>query len=52
MAQLAAIDDERMALAEKSAREVPASAAGPVAASDAIFVQYNARFMALQEDEE
>lgn len=52
MAQLAAIDDERMALAEKSAREVPAGSVSPTAESDAIFVQYNARFMALQETEE
>lgn len=52
MAQLASIDDERMALAEKSAREVPAGAVSPTAESDAIFVQYNARFMALQQDDE
>jgi len=51
MAALASIDDERMALAEKSAREVSAGATGPAAASDAIFVQYNARFMALQDEE-
>ncbi len=52
MTQLAAIDDERMALAEKSVREVPAGAVSPTAESDAIFVQYNARFMALQQDDE
>lgn len=52
MAQLAAIDDERMALAEKSARDVPAGAVSPTAESDAIFVQYNARFMALQQEDD
>lgn len=52
MSQLASIDDERMALAEKSARSVPAGAVSPTAESDAIFVQYNARFMALQQDDD
>lgn len=52
-AQLAAIDDERLALAEKSeqALEPPAGAVSPTAADDAVFIQYNARFMALQEND-
>ena len=50
-AQLAAIDDERMALAEKSQREVPPGAVSPTNEDDAIFIQYNARFMAMQEEE-
>jgi hypothetical protein len=49
-AQMAAIDDERMALADKSARAVPAGAVSPTAEADAIFIQYNARFQALQEE--
>ena len=50
-AQLAAIDDERMKLAEKSQRlAVPAGAVSPTAEGDAIFIQYNARFQALQEE--
>jgi hypothetical protein len=47
---MAAIDDERMALADKSARAVPAGAVSPTAEADAIFIQYNARFQALQEE--
>jgi hypothetical protein len=49
-AQLAAIDSERMALADKSARQVPAGAVSPTNQDDAIFIQYNARFMAMQEE--
>lgn len=49
-AQLAAIDEERMALAEKSQREVPAGASASSSAADAIFIQYNARFQALAEE--
>lgn len=49
-AQLATIDGERMALADKSARAVPAGAVSPTAEADAIFIQYNARFQALQEE--
>lgn len=50
-AQLAAIDDERMKLAEKSERlAVPAGAVSPTAEDDAVFIQYNARFQALQEE--
>lgn len=51
-AQLAAIDEERMALAEKSERQVPAGAVSPTNEDDAIFIQYNARFMAMQDAEE
>lgn len=52
-AQLAAIDDERMALAEKSGRLAeppPAGAVSPTAEDDAVFIQYNARFQALQQE--
>lgn len=49
-AQLAAIDNERMALAQKSERQVPAGAVSPTNEDDAIFIQYNARFQALQEE--
>ncbi len=51
-AQLAAIDDERMALAQKSERQaVPAGAVSPTAEDDAVFIQYNARFQALAQEE-
>lgn len=51
-AQLAAIDDERMALAQKSERlAVPAGAVSPTAEDDAVFIQYNARFQALAQEE-
>jgi hypothetical protein len=51
-AQLAAIDDERMALAEKSERLAePAGAVSPTAEEDAVFIQYNARFQALAQQE-
>jgi hypothetical protein len=50
-AQLAAIDDERMALAEKSERLAePAGAVSPTAEEDAVFIQYNARFQALAQE--
>ena len=54
IAQLAAIDQERMALAEKSqaAQDAPAGSISPTAADDAVFIQYNARFMALQETDD
>jgi hypothetical protein len=51
-AQLAVIDDERMKLAEKSQRLAePAGAVSPTAEDDAVFIQYNARFQALQQQE-
>jgi hypothetical protein len=51
-AQLAQIDDERMALAEKSERLAePAGALSPTAEDDAVFIQYNARFQALAQEE-
>lgn len=50
MAQMAAIHDQRMALADKSSREVPPGAVSPTSEADAIFIQYNARFQALQEE--
>ena len=51
-AQLAAIDGERMALAEKSERLLePAGAVSPTAEEDAVFIQYNARFQALPQEE-
>jgi Family of unknown function (DUF6582) len=50
LAQLAAIDEERMALAEKHA--VPVGAVSPTNLDDQIFIQYNARFQALQETQE
>jgi hypothetical protein len=49
-AQLAAIDDERMALAEKSERAAPAGSVSPTAEDDAVFIQYNARFQALAQE--
>jgi hypothetical protein len=51
-AQLAAINSERMALAEKSERMIsePAGAVSPTAEEDAVFIQYNARFQALQQE--
>lgn len=51
-AQLAAIDGERMALADKSERLAePAGAVSPTAEEDAVFIQYNARFQALAQQE-
>lgn len=50
--QLAAIDDQRMALAEKSERLAePAGSVSPTAEDDAVFIQYNARFQALAQQE-
>lgn len=47
-AQLAAIDEERQALGSEG-RPVPAGAHAPTDLDDEIFVQYNARFQAMQE---
>jgi hypothetical protein len=50
MAQLAQIDEEREALAEKASRPVPAGAVSPTHLDDSVFIQYNARFQALQQE--
>jgi hypothetical protein len=49
MAQLAAIDQQREALADNG-RPVPAGAVSPTSEDDAIFIQYNARYQALAEE--
>jgi len=49
MAQLAAIDQQREALADNG-RPVPAGAVSPTSEDDAIFIQYNASYQALAEE--